>query len=280
MKSDGVIGYGTIAVASGRRLHTPPRASHYRETQRVLAFCTPVAGRASTGLGSTRLAPEPGVPTRRIFLLSPARCDGERAKLLIDPEGRSALAAQLREPEGAPIGDVFTFMSSLYFRGKLTYARAFADPPPAVPPALVITTDRGLMSPDEHIRRDELVAFACVDISTADERYLAPLRRDAMALARSIETFDTLVVLLGSIATGKYADVLLEVFGERLVFPAAFVGRGDMSRGGLLLRQVRDGRELDYVSVDGAVRRGRRPPKLAPLRRTKRRPDDRLEENA
>jgi hypothetical protein len=75
------------------------------------------------------------------------------------------------------------------------------------------------------------------------------------------------IVLLGSIATGKYVDVLLEALGDRLVFPIDFLGRGDMSRGGLLLRRARAGRELRYTSVEGAVRNGRRPPKLAPLRR-------------
>jgi len=41
-----------------------------------------------------------------------------------------------------------------------------------------------------------------------------------------------------------------------------FVGRGDMSRGGLLLRSVRYEVELDYVPVAGAVRHGPRPPRL------------------
>ena len=74
------------------------------------------------------------------------------------------------------------------------------------------------------------------------------------------------MVLLGSIATGKYVDPLLAVLGERLLFPADFVGRGDMSRGGLLLRCARAGTELAYVGVRDAVRRGPRPPRLAPLR--------------
>ena len=34
---------------------------------------------------------------------------------------------------GAPIGEVFSFLSSLYFRGKLTYAQRFAAPPTGVP---------------------------------------------------------------------------------------------------------------------------------------------------
>jgi hypothetical protein len=218
------------------------------------------------------------VTTRRVFLLSPARCDGERAKLLIDPEARSPLAARLREPEGVPLGEVFSFLSSLYFRGKLTYARSFAGPPHGAAPALVITAERGLVSPDEHVRRDDLLAFSRVDIAGGDERYLTPLRRDVTALARAIDD-STLVVLLGSVATGKYVDTLLDAFGERLVFPPAFVGRGDMSRGGLLLRQAREGRELDYVPVGGAVRRGQRPPKLEPIRRQRAR-DDRPESDA
>jgi hypothetical protein len=40
------------------------------------------------------------------------------------------------------------------------------------------------------------------------------------------------------------------------------VGGGDMSRGGLLLRCVRAGRELVYVPVAGALRRGGRPARL------------------
>jgi hypothetical protein len=214
------------------------------------------------------------VPTRRVFLLSPARCDGQRAKLLTDAEARSPLATQLREPQGTPLGDVFSFLSSLYFRGKLTYARVFANPSLGAEPALVITADRGLMSPDVHVRRDDLLAFSRVDIAGGDERYLAPLRRDATALARTIDD-STLVVLLGSVATGKYVDTLLDTFGNRLVFPPAFVGRGDMSRGGLLLRHAREGRELDYVPVAGAVRHGQRPPKLEPQRKPRIRPDER-----
>jgi len=74
------------------------------------------------------------------------------------------------------------------------------------------------------------------------------------------------IVLLGSVASDKYVDPLLGVFGERLVFPPSFVGRGDMSRGGLLLRCVRSGEELTYVPVKGAVRHGPRPPRLPPIR--------------
>jgi len=74
-------------------------------------------------------------------------------------------------------------------------------------------------------------------------------------------------VLLGSIASPKYVDVLTDIFGARLQFPSAFVGRGDMSRGGLLLRHASDGAELEYEPVLGARRHGARPPRLAPLGR-------------
>lgn len=196
----------------------------------------------------------------RIFLLSPARCGGERAKLLLNPRASFELAERVRG-SGAPIGEVFSFLSGLYFRGKLAYARAFGHRERAAPTIFVITTDRGLVSPEEVVTRDDLLAFATVDLATADSRYHDPLRRDVADLAATLGGRSS-AVLLGSIATGKYVDALLGGFGSRLMFPREFVGRGDMSRGGLLLRCVREQRELDYVPVEGAVRRGKRPPRL------------------
>jgi hypothetical protein len=184
--------------------------------------------------------------------------------MLLNPRAEFSLAVRLREPDGAEIGEVFSFLSKLYFRGKLTYAREFASTTGGgAPPILVITADRGLVTPETRLRRDDLDRFCQVDISSADDRYLGPLRRDAADLAAKLAS-DARVVLLGSIATGKYVDALLEVFGERLVFPGEFVGRGDMSRGGLLLRSAREGRELAYIPVAGAIRRGKRPAKLEP----------------
>jgi len=200
-----------------------------------------------------------------VFILSPARCDGERAKLLLSGTASFPLATALREPPGVAIGEVFSFLSALYFRGKLTYARTFASRLRTTPPILIVTTDRGLVPPETRITRDDLAAFATVDIATGGERYLGPLRRDVAALAASVRR-TTRVVLLGSIETGKYVDVLLEAFGSRLVFPTEFVGRGDMSRGGLLLRHARSGVPMGYTPVAGAVRRGRRPPKLERVR--------------
>ena len=186
--------------------------------------------------------------------------------MLLNPRAEFSLAVRLRESEGAEIGEVFSFLSKLYFRGKLTYARAFAPSTRDVPPILVITADRGMVPPETRLRRDDLEQFCQVDISAGDERYLGPLRRDASELSSKLEN-DASVILLGSIATGKYVDALLDVFGTRLLFPSEFVGRGDMSRGGLLLRSARERRELAYTSVAGAVRRGKRPPKLEPITR-------------
>jgi hypothetical protein len=207
-----------------------------------------------------------GAPAGRIFLLSPASTGGERARIVFRPEAQFPLARALRTPDGAPLGDVFSFLSGLYFRGKLTYARAFGRGPHGVPGALVITPSDGLVPPDEHVTVERLLRFARVPIDTGEARYRRPLMRDATALDAAAGP-DCQVVLLGSIATGKYVDLLLKVFGPRLLFPADFVGRGDMSRGGLLLRCVDAKKELDYVPVSGATRHGGRPPRLAPRRR-------------
>jgi hypothetical protein len=201
----------------------------------------------------------------QIFLLSPARCDGKRARVLLNRDATFALAERLRSEEGASLGEVFSFLSGLYFRGKLAYARAFGRRAAGKPSTFIITTDRGLMMPEAEVHHDDLLKFACVDISARNRAYLDPLEKSVRELADSIGT-KTRVILLGSIATGKYVDTLVDVFGKRLLFPSEFVGRGDMSRGGLLLRRVRDGVELDYESVIGAVRHGKRPPKLEPVR--------------
>ena len=194
----------------------------------------------------------------RVFLLSPANCGGERAQLLFSTRAAFPLARQLRTADGAPLGDVMSFVSGLYFRGKLAYAQACGIP-------LVITTDAGLRPADTPVTLSMLRASARVDIDAANPRYRRPLEQSARAVASLLEPDDT-VTLLGSIASDKYVGVLLDIFGERLTFPIDFVGRGDMSRGGLLLRCVRAGRELDYVPVAGAIRHGVRPPRLERIR--------------
>lgn len=201
----------------------------------------------------------------KVFLLSPASCAGRRAQLLLGGRGNYALAERLRTGAAVPLWEAFCFLSGLYYRGKHAYASAFAEPHTGGPGTLVITTNRGLLPPDAPLSLEQLRAFGSVPIDLADPRYRAPLVRDASALAAALPPAGS-VVLLGSIASGKYVDVLLDIFGERLRFPAAFVGRGDMSRGGLMLRCVDAATELTYVPVAGSVRRGARPPKLAPRR--------------
>jgi hypothetical protein len=206
----------------------------------------------------------------RVFLLSPANCGGRRAQQALSPNARFDVATRLRGPEGVPLGELFAFVSGLYFRGKLAYARRVAAPPEVGHPVVgggvhVITPNAGLRDPGTPVTPDAVIAFSQADVDAANETYRRPLERSARALEQAIG--DCEVVLLGSIASPKYIDVLLGIFGDRLRFPIDFVGRGDMSRGGLLLRQVAAGEELEYVPVAGAVRKGVRPPKLPPLGR-------------
>ncbi len=201
----------------------------------------------------------------RTFLLSPAYAGGRRAQMLVSERAQFALARRLREGDAVSLGEVFTFLSGLYFRGKLAYANTFASDSERV---LVITPTRGLMPAATPVTLADLREFAEVDIAEDDPRYRKPLERDLRRLVRQLTpTCD--VVLLGSIATGKYVGVMPEILRERLRFPADFVGRGDMSRGGLLLRCAVDRTELGYIPVAGATRKGKRPPKLEPRRYTK-----------
>ena len=206
-----------------------------------------------------------------VFLLSPANCGGNRARIVMSERATFDLAERLRSRQGASLGEVFSFLSGLYFRGKLAYGRAFACAPEGIEldagGVFVITPNAGLRSPDTLITIDAIRAFAGVDVSVDNPKYRRPLERSARALAAEIG--DCPVVLLGSIASSKYVDVLLAIFAERLMFPQEFVGRGDMSRGGLLLRCVAAREELTYIPLAGAVRKGGRPPKLDPATRVK-----------
>ena len=199
-----------------------------------------------------------------LFLLSPARCGGVRAAQLAASR-TSPLGKELRAGTAA-LGDVFAWLSALYFRGKLAYARAFDAPSPGSPGALVMAPGLGLRTPETAIDAQALREMGTVEVES--DAFVAKLHADALRVSRDISA-GTNVVLLGSIATGKYVDTLIEVFGARLMFPALFVGRGDMSRGGVMLRAARSGDELEYAMVAGAQRRGTRPPKLPPTSRTR-----------
>jgi hypothetical protein len=161
--------------------------------------------------------------------------------MLLRPEARFDLAVRLRR-EGAPVGEVFAFVSGLYFRGKLAYAAAFG-------PSRVITPDLGLLDPDELIQAEDVARFGAIDIARGSADFLEPFRRDVAGLVH-----DGPVVLLGSLATGKYLDVLVPAFGDRLYAPADFPGMGDMKRGSVLLKAARAGQELPYAQIT----RGRR----------------------
>ena len=186
--------------------------------------------------------------------------------MIMSENAQFILARRLRN-DGLPLGELFSFISGLYFRGKLAYARAFASPPAGVPRIFVITAGRGLVSPDALMTHDEMMEIADVPVDAADPRYRGPLDRDAQELLRKTGKRCE-IVLLGSIATAKYVEPLLGIFDERLVFPSAFVGRGDMSRGGLMLRSAREGVELGYEPVCSAIRHGPRPPKLPKIKYT------------
>jgi hypothetical protein len=202
----------------------------------------------------------------RIFLLSPAHLGGKRADLLLSGRGAFPLAERLRNGETATLAEAFTFLSGLYFRGKVTYARQFARPPLGVPGVQVITSNRGLLPADTPMTAEALRAFAATEIRADEPGYHGPLRRDLAALDEAAAAGGPRaeLVLLGSVATGKYVDVLLDVVGERLLFPTEFVGRGDMSRGALLLRAARAKQELAYASVASAIRHGPRARKVGP----------------
>lgn len=170
------------------------------------------------------------------------------------------VALKLREGT-ATIGEIYSFISGLYFRGKMTYAEAFRGAPPGVPPSLVMVPGAGLVPPETMVDIEQLQAIAHVSVAEDNPNFCGPLSSAAKLLDEHAGR-GCCYVLLGSVASAKYTTPLLEVFGERLLFPADFVGRGDMSRGGLMLRHARSGIELPYIPVQGALLHGARPPKL------------------
>lgn len=192
-----------------------------------------------------------GTPAR-VFLLSPADVNGIRARHILRPGARSELALRYREGR-LPIEDAFAYMSALYFRGKLAYARAFADSAGReIDAALVITAGFGLVPFGWTLDPDRVRKLKRVDVSSASRAYRRPLEQSSAGLASRLTHDSDEVVLLGSVATGKYLDVLLPIFGSRLRFPKAFVGTGDMRRGSMMLNAARDGEQLEYVDCSHA----------------------------
>ena len=187
----------------------------------------------------------------KIFLLSPASLTGERARQLLSPDAGFDTARRYRSPEGVPIEEAFSFLSSLYFRGKIAYARHFAEPPEDLPSSgvLVIAPGFGFVPAGWHLTEERMETLRRTPIDLRNPGYCEPMRQHSEMLRNALPD-GTRVVLLGSIATGKYVDLLLPVFGDRLVFPRCFVGIGDMSRGSVLLRAVREDQELEYSTLD------------------------------
>jgi predicted kinase len=210
--------------------------------------------------GRRRISPAraEGALPHTIFLISPANLSGERGALILNPKAAFPLAERLRSLEGAPLGQVFSFVSGLYFRGKMAYAEAFGRAPAGLSAGLVISPAEGLRFLHEPVTVSRLRAWAEVPIDEQNPMYTGPLVEHAAALEQALGG-SARFVLLGSVATDKYVEPLGAVFGARLLFPADFVGRGDMSRGAMLLAAVRTGVELVYAPVVGAERHGRRP---------------------
>lgn len=203
------------------------------------------------------------MPQRRIFVLSPASSSGKRAELLFNDQAEFDIARRVRSRAGAPLGEVFSFLSGLYFRGKLTYSRAFASAPEGLASGIhIITPSDGLSTPEAPVTLKDLERFASVPIDAGEARYRVPLESDAERLAEAVGP-GCEVVLLGSVATRKYVDVLEPIFGERLVFPIEFLGHGDMARGRMLLKRVTSGVELAYIPVSDPLRLRKWPTKKA-----------------
>jgi predicted kinase len=182
--------------------------------------------------------------------------------MVCNPRAQFPLAQQLRSPEGAPLGELFSFVSGLYFRGKATYAETFGRPPPELAGGLVISAGEGLRFLHERVTLDRVRLWSEVDIDERNRRFTEPLIAHAEALERAYGA-TARFVLLGSVATDKYVGPLARVFGDHLLFPPEFVGRGDMSRGALMLKAARMGRELSYLPVEDARRHGPRAPSVA-----------------
>jgi hypothetical protein len=210
----------------------------------VMHGLVPGAGLPNTN-DKTTLAGE------RVYLLSPAHAGGKRAAMLFNTNAKFELALRLRTI-GVEIGEMYSFMSPLYFRGKLTYATKFANAPSGTPGSLVITPSRGLMRPESVIKLDDVSELQNERLVADNPRYRDALERDLRTLSEAIGR-SAHVVLLGSIATRKYIPLLAETLGDRLVVPREFIGLGNMSRGALLLQCSRDGCELEYISASQAL---------------------------
>jgi hypothetical protein len=103
--------------------------------------------------------------TAPVFLLSPAYCGGSEPRCFCQVAGNSISPSDAGRR--ATIGEVFSFLSGLYFRGKLAYGTKFGR-------SLVITPGRGLLSPDTVVSMEELRAIAEIGVTVDEPRYRRP----------------------------------------------------------------------------------------------------------
>ena len=199
-----------------------------------------------------------------VFLLSPAWCGGKRAKMLLNPAASFDLAVRLRRGT-LSLGEAFAFMSGLYFRGKLAYGSRFGPAIGGRDRTFVITPTQGLRSP-----------VSAVTIGSAARVRVGGRERGRSALPRAARARSPRARRVAGTRRARrparqHRDVQVRgrppaaSSGRASCFPPSFIGRGDMSRGGLLLRAAREGVELEYAPLDSVTQRhGPRPPKLEP----------------
>src|SRR5262245_13421578 len=106
----------------------------------------------------------------RIFLLSPARIGGARSAMLLREQAEFDVAVRLRQGR-ASIGEVYAFISGLYFRGKLAYVEAFGDVREGVPPAVVMVPGFGLVPPGAVLNTEQLVSTGRVEVDEGNEAF-------------------------------------------------------------------------------------------------------------
>jgi hypothetical protein len=102
--------------------------------------------------------------------------------MLLNPHSKSELTQQLRTT-GIPLDEAFSFMSSLYFRGKLAYATTFAKSVIGLPTTLVITPSRGLLRPETIVKIEDLADISAERIEVHNPKYRDPLERDLRLLS-------------------------------------------------------------------------------------------------
>jgi hypothetical protein len=137
--------------------------------------------------------------------------------MLLREQADFDLAVKLRQGT-ATIGEIYTFMSGLYFRGKMAYAEAFRAAPPGIPPGVVIVPGVGLVPPETAVDVGQLRTVADVPVDEGNHVYRSALLRAARLLDEYAGSACS-YVLLGSIASGKYTGRSLRFLASASCFP-------------------------------------------------------------